>query len=86
MGLRLDIPEAPQDTLFLTTKGYRRGIELYDELSASLQSSIPSLRRILPDDVTVPQQAELFAHAKLIIAPHGASLTNVYFQIGTSWW
>lgn len=27
MGLRLDIPEAPQDTLFLTTKGYGRGIE-----------------------------------------------------------
>jgi capsular polysaccharide biosynthesis protein len=38
------------------------------------------LRRILPDDFTVPQQAELFAHAKLIIGPHGASLTNVIFS------
>jgi hypothetical protein len=50
MRLRLDIPEAPQDSLFLSRKGYRRGIEREDELFASLQSSIPSLRRILPDD------------------------------------
>jgi capsular polysaccharide biosynthesis protein len=57
-----------------------RGIEREDELFASLQLSIPSLQRILPDDFTVAQQAELFAQAKLIIAPHGASLTNVIFS------
>jgi hypothetical protein len=82
MRLRLDTPRhhKPQDSLFLSRKGYRRGIEREDELFASLQLSIPSLQRILPDDFTVAQQAELFAQAKLIIAPHGASLVNVIFS------
>jgi hypothetical protein len=80
MRLRLDIPEAPSDSLFLSRKGYRRGVEREDELFEALQVSNPSLRRIFPDDFTVAQQAELFAHAKLIVAPHGASLTNVIFS------
>jgi capsular polysaccharide biosynthesis protein len=80
MRLRLDIPEAPSDSLFLSQKGCRRGIEREDELFEALKVSNPSLRRILPDDFTVAQQAELFAHAKLIVAPHGASLTNVAFS------
>ena len=38
------------------------------------------MRRILPDDYSMSEQAKLFTNVKLIIAPHGVSLTNVVFS------
>lgn len=76
----LDIPESPQDEIFISRKGYRRGIEREDDLFAALLPSFPNLRSILPDDFSVAEQAVLFSNAKLIISPHGASLTNVVFS------
>jgi capsular polysaccharide biosynthesis protein len=76
----LDIPESPQNEIFISRKGYRRGIEREDDLFAALLPSFPNLRSILPDDFSVAEQAVLFSNAKLIISPHGASLTNVVFS------
>ena len=65
----------------ISRKGIRRGIAREDELYAALKSSIlPNLRRVLPDDFSVAEQTRQFANAKLIIAPHGASLTNAIFS------
>lgn len=77
----LQIVDEPNDELFISRKGIRRGIAREDELYAALKSSIlPNLRRVLPDDFSVAEQTRQFANAKLIIAPHGASLTNTIFS------
>jgi len=75
--------EDPPDKLFVSRKGYRRCIEKEDELFQSLKAWIPELRQVLPNDYSdyyVAEQAHIFANAKLIIAPYGASLTNVVFS------
>ena len=76
----LKIVNEPKENIFVSRKGYRRGIQLEDELFASLQHLIPNLRRILPDNFTMAEQADIYANAKLIISPYGASLTNVIFS------
>jgi len=74
------VVEDPQAELFISRRGYRRGVEREDDLFASLRKSVlPDLQQVLPDDYSVAEQAKMFANAKLIIAPHGASLTNVLF-------
>lgn len=72
--------------LFISRKGYRRGIAQEDKLFVSLQKLdvLSNLKRILPDDYSVAQQAKLFREAELIISPHGASLTNAIFSNWTS--
>ena len=72
--------DEPNDQLYISRRGYRRAIALEDELYVALKSLIPKLINILPDDFSVAEQAIRFANAKLIIAPHGASLTNVIFS------
>ena len=75
------IIDDPKDQLFISRRGIRRGIAHEDELYTELRSSIlPNLTMILPDDFSVAEQMQIFANAKLIIAPHGASLTNALFS------
>jgi len=77
----MTIVHEPKDELFISRRGHRRGIAREDELYAALKSSIlPKLRLVLPDDFSVAEQAQQFANAKLIIAPHGGSLTNAIFS------
>jgi len=77
----MDLVDEPKDEVFISRRGHRRGIAREDELYAALKSSIlPNLTRILPDDFSVAEQAQQFANAKLIIAPHGGSLTNAIFS------
>ena len=76
----LDIVEEPENELFISRRGYRRAIQKEDELFDSLKAILPNLTLVLPDDYSVAEQAEIFANAKLVISPHGASLTNVIFS------
>lgn len=77
----LQIIDDPEDQLFISRRGIRRGIAHEFELYVELRSSIlPNLKIILPDDFSVAEQTRIFANAKLIIAPHGASLTNALFS------
>jgi len=75
-----DIVENPQEELFISRRGNRRAIDREEELFRALQSFLPNLRLVLPEDFSQVKQARLFANAKLIIAPHGASLTNALFS------
>ena len=77
----LKIVDNPKEELFISRRGIRRGIAREDELYKALKSSIlPNLRIVLPDNFSVAEQAQIFANAKLIIAPHGGSLTNALFS------
>jgi hypothetical protein len=38
-----------------------------------------SVKRVMMDNLAIPEQADIFHNADLIIAPHGAALTNLAF-------
>lgn len=77
----INIVENPTDDLFISRRGYRRKIAREDQLFAELQSKVlPQLKMVLPDDYSVAEQTRMYANAKLIISPHGASLTNAIFS------
>lgn len=59
-----------------------RGIENADAVSRLLAER--GFEEVFPEKMSVPQQAQLFADAAMIVAPHGAGLTNLAFcQPGT---
>ena len=62
-------------------KGGRR-LPNYDEVIEEFKGK--GFRVVFPEDYTVWQQAEIFARARVVAAPHGAGLTNIIFcQPGT---
>lgn len=62
-------------------KGGRR-LSNYDEVIKEFKSQ--GFRVVFPEDYTVTQQAEIFAKARVVAAPHGAGLANIIFcQPGT---
>lgn len=66
----------PGRAIFLTRKNaYERHLRWEDELLGTL----PWLERIDPAGLEPTDQIKLFASADLIVAPHGAGLSNVVF-------
>jgi capsular polysaccharide biosynthesis protein len=69
----------------------RKGVKLYIERGKSKRRRIPDETRIIEwlktksfeiidcGEMSVKDQAATFAHAELIIAPHGGALTNLMF-------
>jgi Glycosyltransferase 61 len=58
-----------------------RSIRNHDAMMAALQSTFPNETCYVFDDATVPpigiDQWAVFAHAKIVIAPHGGGLCNI---------
>jgi hypothetical protein len=72
--------KTPDMFLYVSRQGIRRGIQQERELYTGLKAIFPNLTFFLPDNYTVPEQRKVFERSRVIIAPHGASLTNVIFS------
>lgn len=67
------------DLLYISRKdAAHRFLVNEDELFASL--AVLGFQRIEPGKMTVQEQILAFSRAKVIVAPHGASLTNIIFS------
>ena len=59
----------------------KRDLENHDELFQSLQSALPEEHFVLFDEEQLPSpgldQWDVFANAKVVVAPHGAGLSNL---------
>jgi capsular polysaccharide biosynthesis protein len=64
----------PPRRIYISRTGTRR-IRNEEELLAHL----PGFERVFPERLTVREQADLFASAECVVAPHGAGLTNLIF-------
>jgi Glycosyltransferase 61 len=73
-------PANPDLFLYVSRQGIRRGIKQEWELYLGLKTIYPNLTFFFPDNHTVEIQKETFAKSRVIISPHGASLTNVLFS------
>jgi len=80
----LSMPSVQKRFLFISGKGCRRGIIQEDHLFRTLKQKIPPLERVIPDEYSVREQAQMFASASLIISPHGAFLVNLVFADWTT--
>lgn len=71
----------PSQIIYISRKHEKRNIPQEDELLVLLKASFPSLK-IVSDigKLWVEEQQKLFADAKIVIAPHGAALTNMIFS------
>lgn len=68
-----------QDRLFVSRNdAAHRFLVNEDELISAL--STLGFQRIVPGSMTVREQIEIFSRAKIIVAPHGAALTNIIFS------
>jgi capsular polysaccharide biosynthesis protein len=66
------------DRLFLSrSDAAHRFLVNEEELFSAL--SVHGFRRIVPGRMTVREQIEAFSRARMIVAPHGAALTNIIF-------
>jgi len=75
--LRVRSPSARPRKLFLSRRraGVRRLLN-EDEVISALD---PDFELVEPESLTVRQQATLFSEAGIVVAPHGAGLTNLLF-------
>ncbi|MEP0984908.1 glycosyltransferase family 61 protein [Ekhidna sp.] len=60
-----------------TTKGYRRYVVNEKEVLFYLESL--GFEQVIMEDYSVVRQAKLFSESEIIVAAHGAALTNVIF-------
>jgi capsular polysaccharide biosynthesis protein len=68
-----------QDRLFVSrSDAAHRFLVNEEELFSAL--SVLGFQRIVPGRMTVREQIEAFSRAKVIVAPHGAALTNIIFS------
>lgn len=51
-----------------------------EEVFQSLKTRFPRLTWVVFDDMTIPETAELFSKAAVIVGPHGAGMTNMIFS------
>lgn len=74
--------QPPRRKLFLSRRAARgRGVVNEDEVVAALGGGFESVEL---EKMSVPAQAELFSQVSVIIAPHGAGLTNLLFCGGSA--
>jgi capsular polysaccharide biosynthesis protein len=72
-------PMQARDRLFVSrTDAAHRFLVNEDELFSAL--SLQGFRHVVPGRMTVREQIETFSRARMIVAPHGASLTNIIFS------
>lgn len=74
------IIDNPSEILYVSRKNDKRNIPQEAELIAKLKSLFPSLAVVDSIDLWVYEQQNLFANAKIVIAPHGAALANMIYS------
>lgn len=72
------VPGAPNELLFVSRAGARTRVLVNEaELAAALAPL--GFRTVVPDRMSVADQIRTFARARVIVAAHGAGLTNAIF-------
>lgn len=73
-------PREPKNLIYISRKKAPQGRRINNE--GELLDKITKLgfRGYILEDLPVPEQIELFYDAKVVIAPHGAGLTNLLFS------
>jgi hypothetical protein len=69
------------DRLYLARPpGCRRSISNGAEVSRLLKKY--GFREVVPDDLSIQEQIQLFQHARYVVGVHGAGLTNIIYRRG----
>lgn len=72
-------PKRKDRRLYLSRSGtgYQRQLTNEDRLSKELETL--GFEKVLPEQLTIAEQAQLFSEASIIISQHGAALSNTVF-------
>jgi capsular polysaccharide biosynthesis protein len=79
LGNRVPYVKYPVDQVYISRLGYRRNALNESALLFILQKHIKLKVIYHIESLTISDQIALFSNASLIIAPHGAALTNMIF-------
>jgi hypothetical protein len=71
---------APSDT----SGAERRAIKNFQELDRALRNKFKSVKTVFLENMTIRQQFLLFQSAKVVVAQHGAALSNLFFLKNSS--
>lgn len=69
----------PFRRIYLTRDHVKSGRKVTNEIQLRELLKTYGFQTIVPDDLTVANQAKLFSESKYIISPHGAALANIVF-------
>lgn len=70
--------DRPQRIYLSRAKCDQRRVQNEDEILPVLEEF--GIKRIFPEELSIFEQAELFAGAKAIIGPHGSAFTNIFYS------
>lgn len=70
-----------RSAIYATSGNTRRSILNHDELMQRIQSKYPDIsKNIILEGSSIYYQYHMFKHAKVVVAQHGAALSNVFFM------
>jgi capsular polysaccharide biosynthesis protein len=74
-----EVPGPGTERLYVSRATARRGRKVANERQVLRALAKHGFRKVVPDELSVAEQARLFASAAAVVAPHGAALTNLVF-------
>jgi capsular polysaccharide biosynthesis protein len=78
-----EVVEKPKklQNIVVVRRSHHRALVNHEELMTALQAALPGERFVEFSEANMPpagrEQYDVFAHAKVVIAPHGAALSNI---------